>query len=191
MSSTKEIIQEGGASLPEELLHKTNETFGVEISEGYGLTESTVMLITTPRNQEKKLNAVGVPLAGVDLKVVNAEGNDVQPHEVGEIIFRGPNMMKGYYKKPEETENTIKDGWLYTGDLAYKDEDGYHFIVDRKKDMIIRGGFNVYPREIEEVLFLHPGIIECSVIGRPDSVFGEKIFEETAAISRFSSYKKM
>ena len=164
----------GGASLPEELLHKTNATFGVEISEGYGLTESTVMLMTTPRDLEKKLNAVGVPLAGVDLKIVDAEGNEVGPHEVGEIIFRGPNMMKGYYKKPEETANTIKEGWLYTGDMAYKDEDGYHFIVDRKKDIIIRGGFNIYPREIEELLYQHPAVVECSVIGRPDPIFGEK-----------------
>ena len=155
-------------------LHKTNATFGVEISEGYGLTESTVMLMTTPRDLEKKLNAVGVPLAGVDLKIVDVEGNEVGPHEVGEIIFRGPNMMKGYYKKPEETENTIKEGWLYTGDMAYKDEDGYHFIVDRKKDIIIRGGFNIYPREIEELLYQHPAVVECSVIGRPDPIFGEK-----------------
>ena len=115
-----------------------------------------------------------MPLPGIDLKVVDPEGNTVPPHAVGEIIFRGPNMMKGYYKKPEETENTIKDGYVYTGDLAYVDEEGYHFIVDRKKDIIIRGGFNIYPREIEEVLYKHPAVVEASVIGRPDPVFGEK-----------------
>ena len=164
----------GGASLPEELLHKTNEWLGVDISEGYGLTESTVMLMTTHAFLPKKLNSVGMPLPGVDLKLVNAEGDEVALHEVGEVIFRGPNMMKGYYKKPDETANTIKDGWLYTGDLAYRDEDGYHFIVDRKKDIIIRGGFNIYPREIEELLYQHPAVVECSVIGRPDPVFGEK-----------------
>lgn len=164
----------GGASLPAEILHKTNQSLGVEISEGYGLTESTVMLMTTPRDMIKKLNSVGVPIPGVDLKIVDPEGQEVEPHAVGEIIFRGPNMMKGYYKKEDDTINTIKDGWLYTGDLAYYDEDGYHFIVDRKKDMIIRGGFNIYPRELEEVLYTHPDILECSVIGRPDPVFGEK-----------------
>lgn len=164
----------GGASLPAELLHKTNESLGVDISEGYGLTESTVMLMTTHRSLPKKLNSVGMPLPGIDLKVVDPEGKEVPPHAVGEVIFRGPNMMKGYYKKPQETENTIKDGWLYTGDLAYRDEDGYHFIVDRKKDIIIRGGFNVYPRELEETLYTHPAVVECSVIGRPDPIFGEK-----------------
>lgn len=164
----------GGASLPAELLHKTNEWLGVDISEGYGLTESTVMLMTTHRSLPKKVNSVGMPLPGIDLKVIDPEGNEVALREVGEIIFRGPNMMKGYYKKPDETANTIKDGWLYTGDLAYRDEDGYHFIVDRKKDIIIRGGFNIYPREIEELLYQHPAVVECSVIGRPDPVFGEK-----------------
>lgn len=164
----------GGASLPSEILHKANQSLGVDIGEGYGLTESTVMLMTTPRDLPKKLKSVGMPLPGVDLKIVDPEGKETAPHQVGEVIFRGPNMMKGYYKKPEETENTIKDGWLYTGDLAYYDEEGYHFIVDRKKDMIIRGGFNIYPRELEEILYEHPGILECSVIGRPDEVFGEK-----------------
>lgn len=164
----------GGASLPAELLHKTNEWLGVDISEGYGLTESTVMLMTTHRSLPKKVNSVGMPLPGIDLKIINPEGNEVALHEVGEIIFRGPNMMDGYYKKPDETANTIKDGWLHTGDLAYRDEDGYHFIVDRKKDIIIRGGFNVYPREIEELLYEHPAVVECSVIGRPDPIFGEK-----------------
>ena len=172
--SSLRISGSGGASLPAELLHKSNESLGVDIGEGYGLTESTVMLMTTPANMPKKINSVGIPLPGVDLKVVDPEGNEVVPHQVGEIIFRGPNMMKGYYKKPEETENTIIDGWLYTGDLGYRDEEGYHFIVDRKKDIIIRGGFNIYPREIEEQLYQHPAIVECSVIGRPDTVFGEK-----------------
>ncbi|WP_254865316.1 class I adenylate-forming enzyme family protein [Solibacillus isronensis] len=115
-----------------------------------------------------------MPLPGIDLKLIDPEGNEVANHEVGEILFRGPNMMKGYYKKPDETANTIRDGWLYTGDMAYRDEEGYHFIVDRKKDIIIRGGFNIYPREIEELLYQHTAIVECSVIGRPDPFFGEK-----------------
>lgn len=172
--SSLRIAGTGGASLPAGVLHKINQSMGVDMAEGYGLTESTVMLMTTPKFVPKKINSVGMPLPGIDLKIVDPEGNTVPPHAVGEIIFRGPNMMKGYYKKPEETENTIKDGYVYTGDLAYVDEEGYHFIVDRKKDIIIRGGFNIYPREIEEVLYKHPAVVEASVIGRPDPVFGEK-----------------
>ncbi len=164
----------GGASLPSEVIGQVMDRTGVRLSEGYGLTESTVMLCTTHSNAEKKIGSVGYPLPGVDMKIVDPEEKEVAPGVVGEIIFRGPNRMKGYYKKPDETQNTIKDGWLYTGDLAYKDDDGYYFIVDRKKDIIIRGGFNIYPREIEEVLYKHPDIVECSVIGRPDKVFGEK-----------------
>jgi len=169
------IAGSGGASLPAEIIGKVKELMNVEISEGYGLTESTVMLCASPREGVKKIGSTGVPLAGVNLKIVDPEGNTVAPKEVGEIIFRGPNLMKGYYKQPQETDNAIRDGWMHTGDLAYADEDGYIFIVDRMKDMIIRGGYNVYPREIEEVLYTHPNVVECAIIGRPDPVFGEKI----------------
>ena len=108
-------------------------------------------------------------------KIVNELGEEVPIGEVGELIVRGPNVMKGYYKMPEETESAIRDGWLYTGDLARQDEEGYFFIVDRKKDMIIVGGYNVYPREVEEVLFTHPSIVEAAVVGIPDPNFGEEV----------------
>lgn len=173
--SNLRIAGSGGASIPVEIIEKAKRRMGVEIAEGYGMTESTVMLTATPASAEKKHGSVGLPLPGVDLKIIDQEGKTVPSTSVGEIVFRGPNAMKGYYKKPQETENTIRNGWLYTGDLAYQDEDGYIFIVDRKKNLIIRGGYNVYPREIEEVLYTHSEIVECAVIGRPDPILGEKI----------------
>ena len=165
----------GGASLPVEILEKVKTEMGVEIGEGYGQTESTVMISCFPNESVKKAGSVGLPLPGIELKIVDASGREVPAGEVGEIIFKGPNTMKGYYKKEEETNETIKDGWLYTGDLGRQDEHGYLYIVDRKKDMIIRGGYNVYPREIEEVLYTHPDIVECAVVGESDPVFGEEV----------------
>ncbi len=165
----------GGASLPMEILEKVNAAMGVELGEGYGLTESTVMISCFPPNSERQYGSVGLPLPGIDLKVIDPNGREVPVGEVGEIIFRGPNAMKGYYKKAEETRDAIKAGWVYTGDLARRDERGYLYIVDRKKDMIIRGGYNVYPREVEEVLYTHPDIVECAVIGESDPIFGEEV----------------
>ncbi|WP_242035248.1 class I adenylate-forming enzyme family protein [Mesobacillus harenae] len=165
----------GGASLPIEIMERVNTAMGVDLGEGYGQTESTVMLSCFPPNSEKQHGSVGLPLPGIDLKIVDPNGLEVPVGEVGEIIFKGPNAMKGYYKKEEETKAAIINGWVYTGDLARKDERGFLYIVDRKKDMIIRGGYNVYPREIEEVLYTHPNIVECAVIGEADSTFGEEI----------------
>jgi long-chain acyl-CoA synthetase len=165
----------GGASLPMEIMEKVNAAMGVELGEGYGQTESTVMISCFPPNVEKQYGSVGLPLPGIVLKIVETNGREVPIGEVGEIIFRGPNAMKGYYKKEEETKDTIKDGWVYTGDLGRQDERGFLYIVDRKKDMIIRGGYNVYPREVEEVLYTHPDIVECAVIGESDPVFGEEV----------------
>jgi len=165
----------GGASLPMEIMERVNKAMGVELGEGYGQTESTVMISCFPPNSEKQYGSVGLPLPGIDLKIVEPSGREVPIGEVGEIIFRGPNTMKGYYKKEEETNDTIKDGWVYTGDLGRQDERGFLYIVDRKKDMIIRGGYNVYPREVEEVLYTHPDIVECAVIGESDPVFGEEV----------------
>lgn len=165
----------GGASLPMEIRDKVRAEMGVELGEGYGQTESTVMISCFPTDVEKEFGSVGLPLPGMELKVIDPSGKEVPVGEVGEIIFKGPNAMKGYYKKPEETASTLIDGWVHTGDLARQDERGYLYIVDRKKDMIIRGGYNVYPREIEEVLYTHPDIIEGAVIGESDPVFGEEI----------------
>lgn len=165
----------GGATLPLEILEKVNAAMGVDIGEGYGQTESTVMISCFPPNSEKVHGSVGMPLPGIELKIVDPSGIEVPTGEVGEIIFRGPNAMKGYYKKEVETRETIQDGWVYTGDLGRQDERGLLYIVDRKKDMIIRGGYNVYPREIEEVLYTHPNIVECAVIGETDPTFGEEV----------------
>jgi long-chain acyl-CoA synthetase len=173
--SSLRIAGSGGASLPLEIIDKVKAEMGVEIGEGYGQTESTVMISCNPSDIKKKHGSVGVPLPGIDLKVVDPSGREVPVGEVGEIIFKGPNAMKGYYKKEVETNETIKEGWLYTGDLGRQDEEGYLYIVDRKKDMIIRGGYNVYPREVEEVLYTHPDIVECAVIGESDPVFGEEV----------------
>lgn len=165
----------GGSSLPVALLHNFEDKFNVRISEGYGLSEASPVTCFNPLNRDRKPGSIGMSIVNVENRVVNELGEDVQVGEVGELIVKGPNVMKGYYKMPEETAATIRDGWLYTGDLAKMDEEGYFYIVDRKKDLVIVGGFNVYPREVEEVLFAHPGIVEAAVIGLPDANFGESV----------------
>ncbi|WP_078427728.1 long-chain-fatty-acid--CoA ligase [Alkalihalobacterium alkalinitrilicum] len=165
----------GGASLPVEHIEKLIQIFGIEIIEGYGQTESTVGISYNPLNGIKKVGSVGLPIPGISIKVLDTNDNEVSKEEVGEIIFTGPNVMQGYYNKQEETAKTIKNGWVYTGDLGYIDQDGYLYIKDRKKEMIIKGGYNVYPREIEEVLYQHPDMVECAVVGIPDEKFGEVV----------------
>ena len=157
------------------LLHNFEQKFNVRISEGYGLSEASPVTCFNPIDRERKPGSIGQSIMNVENKIVNEYGEEVAIGEVGELIVRGPNVMKGYYKMPEETAVAIRDGWLYTGDLARKDEEDYFYIVDRKKDLIIVGGFNVYPREVEEVLFSHKGIIEAAVVGFPDSDFGESV----------------
>nr|WP_264158154.1 fatty acid--CoA ligase family protein [Psychrobacillus glaciei] len=173
--STIRLAISGGSSLPVALLHNFEDKFNVRVSEGYGLSEASPVTCFNPIDRDRKPGSIGTNIVNVENKVVNELGEEVPVGEVGELIVRGPNVMKGYYKMPEETENTIRDGWLYTGDLARQDEEGYFYIVDRKKDMIIVGGYNVYPREVEEVLFEHPGIIEAAVVGVPDPTFGESV----------------
>lgn len=173
--STVRLAISGGASLPVALLHNFEEKFNVRISEGYGLSEASPVTCFNPLDRERKAGSIGTSIINVENKIVDELGEEVPVGEVGELIVRGPNVMKGYYKMPEETSNAIRDGWLYTGDLAKKDEEGYFYIVDRKKDMIIVGGYNVYPREVEEVLFANPGILEAAVVGVPDPNFGEQV----------------
>ncbi|WP_078427856.1 long-chain-fatty-acid--CoA ligase [Alkalihalobacterium alkalinitrilicum] len=173
--SSLRISISGGASLPVALLHKFKEHTGIDIQEGYGLSEAAPVTTFNPINGERKPGSIGVNLPNVENKVVDIDGNEVPTGEVGELIVKGPNVMKGYLGMPEETSRTIKDGWLYTGDMATMDQDGYVFIVDRKKDMILVGGYNVYPREVEEVLYDHPEIIEAAVIGVPDESYGEAV----------------
>ncbi|MEO4054546.1 fatty acid--CoA ligase family protein [Solibacillus sp. CAU 1738] len=173
--SSLRLAISGGASLPVSLLHNFEEKFHVRISEGYGLSEASPVTCFNPIDRDRKPGSIGPSIVNVENKVVDINGDEVPVGEVGELIVRGPNVMKGYYKMPEESANAIRDGWLYTGDLARQDEEGYFYIVDRKKDMIIVGGYNVYPREVEEVLFAHPNVIEAAVVGFPDPDFGEAV----------------
>lgn len=165
----------GGASLPVSLLKNFEEKFDTRIQEGYGLSEASPVTCFNPIDRERVPGSIGMSIVNVENKVVDKDGNEVPKGEVGELIVRGPNVMKGYYKMPEETAKTIKDGWLYTGDMAKEDENGYFYIVDRKKDMIIVGGFNVFPREVEEVLYGHPDVVESAVVGKPDDEQGEVV----------------
>lgn len=173
--STIRLAISGGSSLPVALLHNFENKFNVRVSEGYGLSEASPVTCFNPIDRDRKPGSIGTNIVNVENKVVNELGEEVPVGHVGELIVRGPNVMKGYYKMPEETESTIREGWLYTGDLARQDEEGYFYIVDRKKDMIIVGGYNVYPREVEEVLFEHPSIVEAAVVGVPDPTFGEEV----------------
>lgn len=165
----------GGAAMPVALLHGFEKKFNVIVSEGYGLSEASPVTCFNPLDKPRKAGSIGQSIMNVENKVVNELGEEVSVGEVGELIVRGPNVMKGYYKLPEETAATIRDGWLYTGDLAKRDEEGYFYIVDRKKDLILVGGYNVYPREVEEVLYNHREVVEAAVLGVPDPNLGEAV----------------
>lgn len=164
----------GGSSLPVEFLHRFESLFHTKIYEGYGLTEAPVC-VENPYGGLTKPGAIGLPIPEFRAKIIDAAGTEVAPGETGELLIKGPGVMKGYLNRPQETAETLKDGWLYTGDIARSDEDGYIYIVDRKKDMVIRGGYNVYPREIEEIIYQMPEILEVAVIGVPHEDFGEEV----------------
>jgi long-chain acyl-CoA synthetase len=174
-TSSLNLCASGGSAMPVELLRGFEEAFGCKVLEGYGLSESSPVASFNHPDRERKPGSIGTPIEGVEMKVVDEDGKDVPQGEVGEIVIRGHNVMKGYWNKPQETGETLKDGWLHTGDMATVDEDGYFFIVDRKKDMIIRGGYNVYPREIEEILYEHPAVREAAVLGVPHDEYGEEV----------------
>lgn len=174
--SSLRLVVSGGAPLPATVLHNFEGKFGIQVSEGYGLSEASPVTCFNPLSRERKVGSIGMSIPNVKNKVVDNNGVEVPLGEVGELIVHGPNVMKGYYKMPKETSETIRDGWLYTGDLAKKDEEDYFYIVDRKKDLIIVGGFNVYPREVEEVLYLHPNVVEAAVVGAHDPDFGEIVY---------------
>ena len=179
-TSSLRVCVSGGAAMPVEILHAFEKTFGCMILEGYGLSETSPVASFNHPNAERKPGSIGTPVAGVEMRVVGNDGQELPPGEVGEIAIRGHNVMKGYWGKPEATAEAIPDGWFRTGDLARVDSGGYFFIVDRKKDLIIRGGYNVYPREIEEVLYEHPAVGEAAVIGIPHDQLGEEV---AAAVS--------
>jgi long-chain acyl-CoA synthetase len=165
----------GGSAMPGEVLRSFEEKFGCKILEGYGLSETSPVASFNHPDRDRKVGSIGTPVRGVEMKVVDDEGGDVAQGEVGEIVIKGPNVMKGYWRKDDATREAIKDGWFHTGDMAKVDEEGYFFIVDRKKEMILRGGYNVYPREIEEVLYEHPAVAEVAVVGVPDDKMGEEV----------------
>jgi long-chain acyl-CoA synthetase len=174
-ASSLEVCASGGAAMPVELLRGFEEAFGCKILEGYGLSETSPVASFNHPDRERKAGSIGTPIRGVEMKVVDEDDNELPAGEVGEIVIRGPNVMKGYWNRADATKEVLRGGWLHTGDMAKVDDDGYFFIVDRKKDMIIRGGYNVYPREIEEVLYEHPAVREAAVVGVPDEELGEEI----------------
>ena len=163
----------GSAPLPTPVIGKIEERFGSPLLEGYGLSEASPVVSVNPREGIRKPGSVGLPLPNVQVKILDEDKNELPVGEVGELAVKGPNVMQGYYHLPEATEQALVDGWLLTGDIAKVDDDGFVFIVDRKKDMLLVRGINVYPREIEEVLYQHPNISECAVIGVPDQSKGE------------------
>lgn len=182
LSSLRHITY-GASPIAPDLLRRAMKTFGCDFGQGYGLTEASPLLTVltiedhriTDAKSERRLASCGKPVEGVDVRVVDFDGNDIKPGEVGEIIARGPNIMLGYWKRPEETAAAIRDGWLHTGDLATVDEDGYIYLVDRKKDMIVTGGENVFSTEVEAVLYAHPSIKEAAVIPIPHPDWGEAV----------------
>jgi len=169
------VCASGGASLPVEVLRGFEDCFGCKVLEGYGLSETSPVASFNHPDRERKPGSIGTPIKGCEMKVVDDDRNDVAQGEIGEILIKGDNVMKGYWGHPDATAESIKDGWFATGDMARIDEDGYFFIVDRKKDLIIRGGYNVYPREVEEVLYEHPAVREAAVVGVPHDDLGEEI----------------
>ncbi|WP_462409044.1 long-chain-fatty-acid--CoA ligase [Neobacillus sp. Marseille-QA0830] len=171
-------LSSGGAPLPVEQVKVFEKRAGIRLSDGYGLSETAPSAISTPPFLPRKLGSVGIPLPGTEARIVKETPDgyvDVPVGEAGELILRGPQVMKGYWRRPGDTEMVLKDGWLFTGDIAKMDEDGYFYILDRKKDIIIASGYNVYPREVEEVLYQHEAVEEAIVIGVPDSYRGETV----------------
>ncbi len=174
LSSMKYWIS-GSAPLSMETWSGFKEKFGYEIIEGWGLTEAGANNSVNPFTGKKKLGSIGLPMKGVEMKVIGDDGQEYPPQVEGEIVIRGPMLMKGYWNKPEETNEILINGWLHTGDIGYKDQEGYFFITERKKDLIIKAGENIAPREIEEAIMTHPAVQEAAVIGIKDPVYGEDI----------------
>ncbi|MEO8572946.1 MAG: long-chain-fatty-acid--CoA ligase [Pyrinomonadaceae bacterium] len=164
----------GSAPVPAEVLRKFEETFNVLVIEGYGLSESTCRSTFNPPDESRRPGSCGKPI-GNEMKVFDEDDNEVPDGELGEIVLRGPNILKGYFKNPEATTKAFRSGWFHTGDIGYRDADGFFYIADRKSDMIIRGGENIYPREIDDLLYTHPAVAHAAVIGVPDDLYGEEV----------------
>lgn len=164
----------GSAPVPAEVMKRFEETFNCLVVEGYGLSESTCRSTFNPPDQRRRPGSCGLPI-GNEMRVVDDDDRDVPDGALGEIVLRGENILKGYYKNPEATETAFRNGWFHTGDIGYRDVDGFYYIVDRKSDMIIRGGENIYPREIDEVLYQHPNVAAAAAVGVPDDLYGEEV----------------
>jgi long-chain acyl-CoA synthetase len=176
IARTMRIAVAGGSSLPVEIIKEVKERLGVQILEGYGLSETSPVATFSDPDSDPRPGSIGIPIWGVEVKLIDPGWNTIEgPDEIGEIAIRGHNIMRGYYNRPEATAEVMKDGWFRSGDLARRDKDGFYYIVDRAKDMIIRGGFNVYPREIEEVLMTHEAVSLAAVIGVPHPSHGEEV----------------
>jgi long-chain acyl-CoA synthetase len=174
-TSTVRVGASGGASLPVEVLKGVEQRFGFQLLEGYGLSETSPVASFNHPDRPTKAGSVGTPIRGVEFALQDENGKEVGDGVIGEIVIRGENVMKGYWNQPDATAEAMREGWFHTGDLATRDADGYYFIVDRVKDLIIRNGFNVYPREVEEVLYTHPAVAEAAVFGIPDPTHGEEV----------------
>lgn len=168
------VCVSGGAPLPVEILREFNEKMPIPVIEGYGLSEASPVVSLNPLAGPWKAGSIGVPIPGVEVSVQSDAGEFLPIDQTGEICVRGGNVMQGYWNQPEETARAMRDGWLLTGDIGYRDADGYFYITDRKKDMLLVNGINVYPREIEEIIYQVPGVKEAAVIGVPDSRKGEQ-----------------
>jgi long-chain acyl-CoA synthetase len=164
----------GSAPVPAEVLNRFEETFNCLVIEGYGLSESTCRSTFNPPDERRRAGSCGLPI-GNEMMVVDEEDREVPDGALGEIVLRGGNILKGYYKNPDATETAFRNGWFHTGDIGYRDSDGFYYIVDRKSDMIIRGGENIYPREIDEVLYQHPTVAAAAAVGIPDELYGEDV----------------
>jgi long-chain acyl-CoA synthetase len=164
----------GSAPVPAEVMQRFEETFKCLVIEGYGLSESTCRSTFNPPDTRRRAGSCGIPI-GNEMRVVDEEDNEMPDGELGEIVMRGENILKGYYRNEEATAIAFRNGWFHTGDVGYRDEDGFFYIVDRKSDMIIRGGENIYPREIDEVLYRHPAVAAAAAIGVPDPLYGEEV----------------
>jgi long-chain acyl-CoA synthetase len=174
--SALKLCVSGGSAMPVEVMRAFDEKYKVNILEGYGLSETSPVASFNVLDQPKKAGSIGIPIAGVEFQLLDNDGKVINESGVpGEICIKGPNIMKGYYKRPEATDESIQGGWFRSGDVGQRDDEGYYSIVDRKKDMLIRGGFNVYPREIEEILYQHPAVMEAAVIGIPHESHGEEV----------------
>jgi acyl-CoA synthetase (AMP-forming)/AMP-acid ligase II len=164
----------GSAPVPAEVMKKFETTFNCPVVEGYGLSESTCRSTFNPPDERRRPGSCGLPI-GNEMKVVDDHDDEVREGELGEIVLRGENILKGYFRDEEATRRAFRGGWFHTGDIGYRDQDGFFYIVDRKSDMIIRGGENIYPREIDEVLYQHPAVAAAATIGVPDQLYGEEV----------------